>query len=136
VQVSEDELNQWIADKYPHYFPDAKAASVATLAAHIRGGTDPVELRLITPYIKVCHGKFYHMTEIPGKPGQYEEASINYYDGIRVLNEIGYEGYINSEFEGQRSCQDRGREFMSDEVTEVRRHHEMMKRLIEETKRK
>ena len=90
----------------------------------------PEELRDIAPYIYCIHGKFYQMTEIPGKPGQYEEASIYYPEAIQVLKEIGYDGYIDSEYEGQRSQQDMSDDELPDEVEEVRRHHEMLKRLI------
>lgn len=92
----------------------------------------PEELYKIAPYIYCIHGKFYGMTEIPGHPGQYEEASIKYPEAIKVLKSIGYDGYIDSEFEGQRSQQDMGDEGLANEVEEVRRHHEMLKRLIGE----
>ncbi len=92
----------------------------------------PEELYKIAPYIYCIHGKFYKMTEIPGKPGQYEEASIRYPEAIKVLKSIGYDGYIDSEYEGQRSQQDMGDAGLADEVEEVRRHHEMLKRLIGE----
>ena len=104
----------------------------------------PEDLREIIPYIVSIHGKFYDMTEIPGRPGCYEELCIDYENPIKVLkekNEImvtkaalkecGYDGYIDSEYEGQRDQQDRGYEFLPDETEQVRRHHEMLKRLIE-----
>ena len=77
------------------------------------------------------HGKFYQMTEIPGKPGQYEDKAIDYETPMRILRENGFEGYIDSEYEGQRDQQDMGYENLPDEVEEVRRHHEMLKRLSE-----
>ena len=92
----------------------------------------PEELFRIAPYIYCIHGKFYGMSEIPGQPGHYEEASIRYPEAIKVLKSIGYEGYIDSEYEGQRSQQDTGDAGLADEVEEVRRHHEMLKRLIGE----
>lgn len=90
----------------------------------------PEDLFDIAPYIYCIHGKFYQMTEIAGKPGQYEEASILYPEAISILNAIGYDGYINSEYEGQRSQQDLSDDKLPDETEEVRRHHEMLKRLI------
>ncbi len=90
----------------------------------------PIDLYSIMPYVYCIHGKFYEMTEIPGEPGHYEDKSIMYAKAIRVLNDCGYEGYIDSEYEGQRSQQDMGYEFLPDEVEQVRRHHEMMARLI------
>ena len=49
---------------------------------------------------------------------------------LSFLKECGYEGYINSEYEGQRDQQDMGFENLPDSVEQVRRHHEMLKRLI------
>ena len=46
------------------------------------------------------------------------------------LKECEFDGYINSEFEGQRFCQDVGEEGLIDEVEQVCRHHEMLTRLI------
>lgn len=91
---------------------------------------DPLDLYDIFPYIFCIHGKFNEMTEIPGQPGHYEERSINYKEPIDILNDLGYDGYINSEYEGQRCQQDMGYENLADEVEQVRRHHEMMDRLI------
>jgi hypothetical protein len=72
------------------------------------------------------------MTEIPGKPGQYEDRSIMYPEVISILNDCCYDGYIDSEYEGQRSQQDMGYDRLPNEVEQVRRHQEMMKRLIED----
>ncbi len=90
----------------------------------------PEDLIDIIPYIVSFHGKFYQMTEIEGQPGCYEDKSINYEDPIRILCENGFDGYIDSEYEGQRCQQDRGVAYLADEVEEVRRHHEMLSRLI------
>lgn len=90
----------------------------------------PEDLFSIAPYIFCIHGKFYSMEEIEGKPGQYTEPAIAYQEAIDILKAIGYDGYIDSEYEGQRSQQDLGDEDLADEVEEVRRHHEMLKRLI------
>lgn len=90
----------------------------------------PKDIIDIIPYILSIHGKFYHMTEVDGQPDQYEDKAIDYETPIRFLKENGFEGYINSEFEGQRYCHDNGIENMIDEVEQVRRHHEMLKRLI------
>jgi sugar phosphate isomerase/epimerase len=94
--------------------------------------SNPADIEKLVPYIVSIHGKFYEMTEIEGKPGQYEDKSINYADTIAALKKGGFEGYINSEYEGQRYQQDRGMEYLADEVEEVRRHHEMLARLIGE----
>jgi len=93
---------------------------------------DPKDLKDIVPYIVSIHGKFYEMTEVPGRPGEYEDVSIDYRNPIYWLKQGGYDGYINSEFEGQRHKQDRGMDYMANEVEEVRRHHEMLARYIAE----
>ena len=65
-----------------------------------------------------------------GEPGHYEDKGLQYKEAIAILNACSYDGYINSEFEGQRSQQDMGYEGLVDEVEQVRRHHEMMNRFI------
>lgn len=92
----------------------------------------PELMKDLVPYIVSIHGKIWEMTEIPGQPGQYHDASIDYATPIKYLKEGGYEGYINTEYEGQRHQQDRGMDYLANEVEEVRRHHEMLKRLIGE----
>ena len=128
ASTNEEELTKWVMDTYPNVFNDPMILEMEFKKASAQAE----DLKLIAPYIYCCHGKFYQMTEIPGKPGEYEEVSLDYENPIRVLKEIGYEGYIDSEYEGQRNQQDRGLEFMADEIEEVRRHHKMMKRLIGE----
>lgn len=95
--------------------------------------TKPEDLKSILPYTVSIHGKFYNMSEIPGKSGQYQDIAIDYEGPIRFLKENGYEGYINSEYEGQRRFQDRGVEDLISEVDQVRKHQEMLKRLLEQT---
>lgn len=94
--------------------------------------TKPADLKAILPYTVSIHGKFYNMSEIPGKPGQYQDIAIDYQGPIQFLKENGYEGYINSEYEGQRRFQDRGVEDLISEVDQVRKHQEMLKRLLDE----
>jgi hypothetical protein len=94
--------------------------------------TKAEDLRNLMPYIVSIHGKFYNMSEIPGKPGSYQDISMDYEGPIQFLKETGYEGYINSEYEGQRRFQDRGIEDLISEVDQVRKHQEMLKRLLGE----
>lgn len=91
--------------------------------------TSPELLRPLTPLVVSVHAKFYNMSPIPGRPGQYQDISIDYEGGMRALREGGYQGYINSEYEGQRFYQDQGRENCMSEVDQVRRHQEMLRRL-------
>ena len=93
--------------------------------------TKASDLRDLMPLVTHIHGKFYNMSEIPGKPGTYQDIAIDYETPIKMLKEAGYDGYINSEYEGQRRFQDRGVEDLASEVDQVRRHQEMLKRLID-----
>lgn len=122
-------MKQLIIDNVPDYTDiDFEVMAQALLLSR----TKPEDLGEILPYIVNIHGKFYNMSEIPGKPGQYQDISIDYEGPIKFLKEIGYEGYINSEYEGQRRFQDRGVEDLISEIDQVRKHQEMLKRLIGE----
>lgn len=123
-----DDLQVVLREKYPEHNIDN--SNIERLALH-ESSARPEDLIDIIPYIVSIHGKFYDMTEIPGKPGCYEDLSIDYENPIRILKEHGFEGYINSEYEGQRDQQDREIENLPDEVEQVRRHHEMLKRLLQ-----
>lgn len=87
-------------------------------------------LRQLTPHVVSVHAKFYNMSEVPGQPGQYQDMAFDYTAGIGALRTGGYQGYLNSEYEGQRYWQDRGREEYKSEVEQVRQHQEMLRRLI------
>lgn len=91
--------------------------------------TSPELIRPLAQHVVSVHAKFYNMSPIPGRPGEYQDISIDYEGGIGALKAGGYQGYINSEYEGQRFYQDQGREQCMSEVDQVRRHHEMLRRL-------
>lgn len=55
------------------------------------------------------------------------ETSIDYENPVRVLNQIGYDGYISSEYEWQLMY---GGDEAPDEAEQVRRHRVMLKRLV------
>ncbi len=129
-EMEREEFAEWFYKKYPQLAASSKGFFGNML---INGSSaDPLDLYDIMPYVKCIHGKFYEMTEIPGKPGQYEDRSIMYPEVISILNDCCYDGYIDSEYEGQRSQQDMGYDRLPNEVEQVRRHQEMMKRLIED----
>jgi sugar phosphate isomerase/epimerase len=67
------------------------------------------------------HGKFYEMT------ADCVEPSIPYDEIVAVLQEGGYDGYICSEYEGNRWIEDAEE---VDSVEQVRRQQEMLKNLI------
>ncbi|MFJ7977997.1 sugar phosphate isomerase/epimerase family protein (plasmid) [Peribacillus sp. JNUCC 23] len=122
-------MQKLIKDNVPNYTEiDFEVMAQALLLSR----TKPSDLKSILPYIVSIHGKFYNMSEIPGNTGQYQDIAIDYEGPIKFLKENGYEGYINSEYEGQRRFQDRGVEDLISEIDQVRKHQEMLKRLIGE----
>ncbi len=85
--------------------------------------TDARRMLDFMPYIFHIHAKFYEM--LP----EYREYSIPYEDIIPVLVEGGYDGYLSSEYEGNRHIQDA---FEVDSTEQVRRQHVMFKELLGE----
>lgn len=68
------------------------------------------------------HGKFYQMNT------DLVEPSIDYAEIVHVLKQGGYDGYICSEYEGNRWIEDAHE---VDSAEQVRRHQEMLKALID-----
>lgn len=87
---------------------------------------DPAWIGEVLDYTKHCHGKFYEMTE------DCDEPSIDYAGPIAYLKEKGWNGYISSEYEGQRHYFEMGGPEAPDPIEQLRRHHVMLKRLIGE----
>ena len=92
----------------------------------------PEDIELILPYVLSIHGKCHDLNEIPGQPGHYEEPALLYKEVIDILKKHDWDGYICTEYEGQRSHQGMGHGIEGDEIEQVRRHHEMLRRLIGE----
>jgi sugar phosphate isomerase/epimerase len=84
---------------------------------------EPRDMLEYLPYTSHIHGKFYEM--LP----DCTEYSIPYEEVIPVLVEGGYQGYIDSEYEGNRWIHDA---FEVDSTEQLRRHHLMLKRLLGE----
>jgi sugar phosphate isomerase/epimerase len=83
--------------------------------------TNPEVLKKHKDRIFHIHGKFYNMTE------DCQDECLDYASVVKVLKGIGYDGFISSEYEGNRTIQDA---FPVDSVEQVRRQHEMLKKLI------
>jgi sugar phosphate isomerase/epimerase len=83
--------------------------------------TNPMRLTEFMPYIFHIHAKFYEMLD------DGTEYSIPYDKIIPALRAGGYQGYLSSEYEGNRHIQDA---FSVDSVEQVRRQHAMFRRLM------
>ena len=102
------------------------SAPIDTTAVFMTSGYGPVtnnprDLLAIMPYVYNVHAKFYEMTD------DLVEYSVPYDEIIPVFIEGGYNRYLDSEYEGQRSTQDIKE---TDSCEEVRRQHVMMSRLM------
>jgi sugar phosphate isomerase/epimerase len=73
--------------------------------------SDPLELKSIAKFIHHVHAKFYEVDD------HFVEHGIDFEGALGALKDMGYQGYVNSEYEGQA--------YMSpgelDEVEQVRR---------------
>jgi len=81
----------------------------------------PEDIRPLIPYIYNIHGKFTDMTA--------EQTHKTYEETFKILVEEGYEGYIDTEYEGQRGLQNQWCIHI-DEAEQVRQHHVMMRKLL------
>jgi hypothetical protein len=93
--------------------------------------TSPETLRQMAGHVTHVHAKFYEMSEMPEQSGVYEDASIDTAAAVGALKAGGFDGWLNSEYEGQRYYQDRTRADLMSEVDQVRKHQSMLQRLIE-----
>ena len=78
---------------------------------------EPKRMLDYMPLIRNVHGKFYEMT------ADYVEPSIPYDQIVSVLEQGGYDGYICSEYEGNRWIEDAEE---PDLVEQVRRQQVML----------
>ncbi len=84
---------------------------------------DPQDLIPLIPYIFNVHAKILDMTE------DLTEYSIPFDEVIPVLVKHGYQGSIDTEYEGQRHTQDA---FDTDSCEQVRRNQVQLRRLLGE----
>ncbi|MFT4081677.1 MAG: TIM barrel protein [Nocardioides sp.] len=84
---------------------------------------DPKTLLEHMPYLFHIQAKFYEMQD------DGTEYSIPYDELVPLLIDGGYQGYLSSEYEGNRHIQDA---FVVDSVDQVRRQHQMFARLLGE----
>jgi sugar phosphate isomerase/epimerase len=82
----------------------------------------PIEiLEPYMPYLKHIHGKIYEITE----DGEY---SVDYEELIKYLSEHKWNGYISTEFEGNRFAL---KDKHVDGLDQVKKHQSLLKQLIE-----
>jgi hypothetical protein len=74
------------------------------------------------PLIGHIQAKFYEMTD------DGSEYSIPYEEIVPLLISGGFDGYLSSEYEGNRHIQDA---FPVDSVEQVRRQHALFARLLD-----
>ncbi len=114
--------NDELADKVRQMGGTENDVYLAYMGTHMIYA-DPRKMLDYIPYTSHIHGKFYEM--LP----DYTEYSIPYEEIVPILIEGGYNGHIDSEYEGNRWIQDA---FEVDSVEQVRRHQVMLKRLLGE----
>ncbi|MFT4056708.1 MAG: xylose isomerase, partial [Novosphingobium sp.] len=83
--------------------------------------SNPRRIRDYIPYFRHIQAKFYEMTEDARDP------SLAYDEVIPELVAGGWEGYLSSEYEGNRWVQDVEE---VDSREQVRRQHRMFERLL------
>ncbi|MBN1340354.1 MAG: hypothetical protein JXA03_13575 [Bacteroidales bacterium] len=117
--IAQAEVENRVKGMKPQPGDTAYVASVYRAGANCN---DPKDLIPLLKYSKHMHGKCHEMT----KGDEFRDATLIYDEVIPVLMQHGFDGYICTEFEGQRI----GTIYDVDEVDEVRRQHVMLKRIL------
>ncbi|MEN8075812.1 TIM barrel protein [Clostridioides difficile] len=84
---------------------------------------DPQDIIDNIEYIYHTHAKCYNTNE------NYEETSIPIKEVVEAYKKAGYDGYLSTEYEGNRMINDF---YEVDSVEQVRRHQEALRRAIED----
>jgi hypothetical protein len=123
VQAYEDRvLSEYLILEVQQMGGTGPAIAMAEVTRH-NAAFEPKRMLDYMGRIHNIHGKFYEMTE------DYVEPSIPYDEIVAVLNQGGYDGYICSEYEGNRWIEDAEE---PDSVEQVRRQQVMLANLIGE----
>jgi hypothetical protein len=115
-----DGINQIIPPEFKKFDLSDIDLEFIKYVSHFENNNTAI-LHDIMPYIKNIHAKFYEMNE------DGEEYSIPYEEIINILKNEGYNGYMCSEYEGNRFVPD-GQEVEG--VKQVGLHQQMMKKYI------
>ena len=114
-------LSEYVVLQVREMGGEGPALAMAETLRH-NAAFEPKRMLDFMPRIHHIHGKFYEMNDDATDP------CIAYPEMIRVLKQGGYDGYICSEYEGNRWVED----FQEvDSVKQVRLQQEMLKNLIE-----
>jgi len=120
-QAYEDRvLSEYVINNVREMGGTGPAIAMAETLRH-NAAYEPKRMLDYMPRIHNIHGKFYEMTE------DLIEPSIPYDEIVQVLKQGGYDGYICSEYEGNRWIEDA---FPVDSVEQVRRQQAMLERLL------
>ncbi len=92
---------------------DERAVSWVNMLWGCFGRSDPAKLVEIRDHIVHCHGKFYSIVD-------GDEPDLRYEEVVKVLVDIGYTGWVSTEYEGGPT----------DTFTIAMAHQEMMNRYI------
>lgn len=99
----------------------AMARSMAGLPTYNK----PETILPLMDYIVHFHGKCYELDE------DCNETTIDYPGVVAALKQADWDGFISTEYEGQRLFHDEACDEIADEIEQVRRHQVLLKRLIE-----
>lgn len=124
-KIPDRDIMTLVEEKYSGETAKSLGRMMHTRESFTQGSARPEDLLKVIPYTLSIHGKFYDMVEDPQNPGHYIDASIDYAEIFKYLKQGNYDGYINSELEGQRYFNDLPDDQMMDEVEQVRRQHAM-----------
>ena len=115
-------LSEYVIHNVREMGGEGPAIAMAETSRH-NAAYEPKRMLDYMPRIHNIHGKFYQMNE------DYVEPSIPYDEIVKVLQQGGYDGYICSEYEGNRWIEDVEE---PDSVEQVRRQQVMLARLLGE----
>ena len=84
-----------------------------------RSYQDPKKLIPLLPYCKSTHGKCHFIT----LSNEFRDTEADWEPGLKVMMDNGYDGYVCTEFEGQRSAS-------MYEIEQVRRFQIIMRKIL------
>jgi sugar phosphate isomerase/epimerase len=124
-RISDSEIIAKVQEKYSAETYQGLKRTMHSPESFTQGSAQQKDLLKVIPYIVSIHGKFYEMVEDPKNPGHFIDASIDYAEVFKYLKQGNFDGYINSELEGQRYTNDLPDNQMIDEIEQVRWQHAM-----------